>query len=242
MRTKVGLIRLHKLMSERGVCSRREAEKWIRQGRVQINQKMITRLGTLVDPDKDRILIDGHPLPKTPKKIYIAFHKPRHVMVTRRDPEGRPTLYDYLKKIPQQILPVGRLDFESEGLLLLTNDNPLIDKLTHPRSKVPRAYEAHISPCLKPEQIEILQNGVLLEDGRTLPTRIKMRQQTPHSCRLHMTLFEGRYRQIRRMIAQVGGEVKKLRRIQMGPLHLKNLKQGHYRHLTSNEIDALIKK
>jgi 23S rRNA pseudouridine2605 synthase len=232
-------LRLHKLMAERGLCSRREAEKWIGQGRVQVNDIVITELGTRVDPDQDKILVDGQTLPSKPKAVYFAFHKPKHVIVSTQDPEGRPTIYDFLQKVSQRILPVGRLDFDSEGLLLLTNDNPLIDQLTHPRSKLARTYEVNIKPNLNEEKINLLRQGVLLEDGMTLPTDVSIMRHGQASCWILMTLYEGRNRQIRRMVTSVGGQVIKLRRIAVGPVRLESLQAGDFRSLTPQEIDSL---
>ena len=220
--------RLQKILAQAGLCSRREAEKWIQAGHVFLNGKKVTELGTKANPYKDRINVNGRPLDFFEKKVYYLFYKPRNVMVTKNDPEGRPTIYEYLKNIENRIYPVGRLDFDSEGLLLLTNDGDLTYKLTHPKSKVPKTYQVKIAGIPTEEQLEKLKKGVELDWGKTQPVQVKVTKGTDKNCWLEIALTEGKKRQVREMIEKMGHHVIKLRRIAIGPFKLGKLKPGAY--------------
>lgn len=221
--------RLQKILAEAGLCSRREAEKWIVAGRVSVNGKRVTELGSKADPVRDKIKVDGRPIfAASTSKVYYLFHKPHNVMVTRKDPEGRPTIYDYLKKIRERVYPVGRLDFDSEGLLLLTNDGELTHQLTHPASKVPKTYEVKIQGLPSLPDIEKLKKGVRLEWGITQPAGVRVLKKTDKNCWLKITLTEGKNRQIRQMMEEIGFNVMRLRRTAIGRYQLGALKPGEF--------------
>ncbi len=223
--------RLQKIIANAGLASRREAEKWIAAGRVFVNGKKVTELGSKADPDHDRITVNGKPIRPETKKVYYLFYKPRNVMVTRNDPEGRPTIYDYLKNIEKRVYPVGRLDFDSEGLLLLTNDGDLAYELTHPKSKVPKTYQAKVAGLPAVSQIEKLERGVKLEWGVTQPATIEVYKKTENNCWMRITLTEGKNRQVRQMLEKIGLHVIKLRRIAIGSFQLGALKPGEYKRV-----------
>jgi len=220
--------RLQKILAEAGLCSRREAEKWIEAGCVSLNGKRVTQLGTKANPISDKIAVDGKRVKFITKKVYYLFHKPKNVMVTHFDPEDRPTIYDYLGNIKERVYPVGRLDFDSEGLILLTNDGNLTFELTHPKSKVPKTYEVKISGIPTPEILEKLEKGVRLDWGTTQPTKVKILKKTDKNCWLQISLTEGKNRQVRKMIEKFNFFVIRLRRTAMGPFKLGALKPGHY--------------
>ncbi|MBI5299836.1 MAG: rRNA pseudouridine synthase [Deltaproteobacteria bacterium] len=220
--------RLQKILAEAGLCSRREAEKWIEAGRVSLNGKRVTQLGTKANPISDKIAVDGKRVKFVTKKVYYLFHKPKNVMVTHFDPEDRPTIYDYLGNIKERVYPVGRLDFDSEGLILLTNDGDLTFELTHPKSKVPKTYEVKISGIPTPEILEKLEKGVRLDWGTTQPTKVKILKKTDKNCWLQISLTEGKNRQVRKMIEKFNFFVIRLRRTAIGLFKLGALKPGHY--------------
>jgi len=229
-------IRLQKAIADAGFCSRRTAEEWIEQGFVTVNGKKTTVLGTKVDPKRDTIVVRGKPLSRRKKEyLYFAFHKPRNVMVTASDPEGRPTIFDYLKNIPVRIYPVGRLDFDSEGLLVLTNDGTLTHRLTHPRYKVQKTYEVKITGLLSVEAQKQLQKGVLMDGEKIQPAKIKIIKKNPNNSWIQIIITEGKNRQVRHMMEAVGHEVLKLRRVAVGALQLGELKVGKYRLLSPKE-------
>jgi len=221
------MIRLQKLIAEAGLASRREAEIWITEGRVKVNGQVVTKLGTKVDPRQDRVSVNNKPIRSLERKVYYLFNKPKNVMVTRKDPEDRPIIYDYLKKIPERVVPAGRLDFDSEGLILLTNDGELVNQITHPRSKVTKTYLVKVKDVPTEKQIEKLKNGIMLEEGKASLVSIVMDKKLESNCLLKIVLAEGKRRQIRRMLEAVGLTVLRLQRIAIGPFRLGNLKPGN---------------
>ena len=231
--------RLQKIIAEAGIASRREAETLILAGRVRINDAVVAKLGTQADPWRDKITVDGRPITLAEKKVYYLFHKPENVMVTRRDPQGRPTIYDYLKGIGERVNPVGRLDFDSEGLVLLTNDGDLHARLIHPRHEVPKVYQVKISGRLTPEKLEKLKAGMDIGGYVTQPCEAKGFKENPHNCWIEIHLTEGKNRQIRRMMEAFGHHVLRLVRVGIGPLKLGELKKGERRPLTQKEIAAI---
>lgn len=243
------LERLQKILSEAGVASRREAEKIILAGRVCVNGQVITQLGSKADPDRDKITFDGKRVKIPEKKVYYLFHKPMNVMVTRHDPEGRPTIYDYLKGIKERVNPVGRLDFDSEGLILLTNDGDLLARLTHPRHEISKIYQARIAGHLRPDELEKLRQGIKIRDESgasyvTQPCEVREIKKNPNNVWVEIVLKEGKNRQVRRMIEALGRghQVLRLVRVGIGPLRLGELGKGWWRNLTENEIHQLKKK
>jgi len=205
-----------------------------------VNGEKITRLGTTADPRNDRILVDGRPLSFPHAPIYILLHKPVGVVCTLKDPQGRPTVRDLLKSVRTRVFPVGRLDYDSSGLLLLTNDGELTERLLHPRYQIPRTYHAKVVATPSPETLAALRKGVQLEDGTiTAPAAVSLLRITYKKAWLEISLREGRNREVRRMCEAVGHRVEKLIRVRFGPLTLGNLPIGSYRPLTGEEIRAL---
>lgn len=239
--------RLQKLLSSAGIASRRDAEEMIRQGRVTVNGKKVTELGVKADLEEDHVKVDGKLIRLPKERRYLVLNKPRGFVVTRDDPQHRPTVYSLIGgRVGERVVPVGRLDADSEGLLILTNDGDLVQKLTHPSGGCRKEYEVKVSGVPTPAQIARLSRGVVLEDGhRTAPAEIELMETTPEkdgvggNAWLKVILGEGRSRQIRRMFDMVGHQVSKLRRVAIGPLRDAKLKPGVWRDLADFEIRAL---
>jgi 23S rRNA pseudouridine2605 synthase len=236
--------RLQKVLAQAGVASRRACEELIRQGRVQVNGQVVTELGTKVDPNRDEIRVDGAPISGPEERVYLILNKPPGYISTTHDPWGRPTVLDL---IPHQgrLYPVGRLDAESEGLLLLTNDGRLTHRLTHPRYEHEKEYLVLVKGHPSQTVLSQLRQGVDLEEGRTAPAKVsrvsrKEGSETPPGTTwLRIVVHEGRKRQIRRMCAAVGHPVQRLIRVRMGPIELGNLPEGGYRPLSAKEVRRL---
>jgi 23S rRNA pseudouridine2605 synthase len=234
--------RLQKILAAAGVASRRKSEELIFAGRVTINGVVVTELGSKADPATDKITVDGKPLATPQRHLYFLVHKPKGYVTTVSDPEGRRTVMDLLGKIPERVYPVGRLDYASEGLLLLTNDGDLAQRLTKAGEHMPKTYNVKISGRPNEKSIDRLRQGITipLEDGRrvkTSPARIRLIEDAPNPW-YEVTLIEGRNRQIRRMFQQIGFLVEKIKRIQFGPLKL-DVPPGKFRTLTPSEIQQL---
>ncbi|HSE58586.1 MAG TPA: pseudouridine synthase [Nitrospiraceae bacterium] len=232
-------IRLQKLIAGSGLASRRKAEALIAAGRVTVNGKVITELGTKVDPARDHVKVDGKHLSAAQPFVYLVLNKPKNVMSTLDDPGGRTTVKDYLRGVSVRVFPVGRLDFDSEGLMLLTNNGELAQALLHPRYHVPKTYLIKVKGVLTDEEIRKLEQGVRLEDGMTSPAHVKKVRKAEQNSWLELTIREGRKHQVKRMLESVGHPVIKLVRVRMGPLSLDNLEPGEYRFLTDREANAL---
>lgn len=228
-------IRLQKFLAMAGVGSRRSAEELIRQGRVEVNGRK-AELGCRVDPLNDTVLLDGKPLALPTQRIILAFYKPRECITTVRDPQGRKTIFDFLPDLGTRVFPVGRLDYDAEGLLLLTNDGELANRLLHPRYGISKVYEVKVKGHPGENAIEELRSGVLLEEGRTSRAGVETMRLLPKAAWLRITLHQGWNRQIKRMGEAVGHPVLKIKRIAYGPLRLGNLKPGEYRSLKPDEI------
>jgi pseudouridine synthase len=212
----------------------------IQQGRVQVNGETVTRLGTTADPRRDRILIDGQSLRVAPALLYFILHKPVGVVSTLKDPQGRPTVRELLGGVHERVYPVGRLDYASSGLLLLTNDGELTERLLHPRYQIPRTYKAKVDGVPTPEALHRLREGVRLEDDvMTAPATVQVLRMNGSKTWLEVTLREGRNREVRRMCEAVGYPVEKLVRVQFGPISLSGLPVGTYRPLSADEVRAL---
>jgi len=233
--------RLQKFLARAVIASRRQAEEYIKAGRVKVNGLVITELGSKVDPDRDRVAIDNKPVKAEEELVYLLLNKPPLVVTTLHDPQGRTKVTDLLPGIKQRVYPVGRLDYETEGLLLLTNDGELAYRLTHPSYKVPKTYRVKVQGNPSRTALQRLRNGVKLEDGMTQKALVKVLQPGKDSTLLEITIREGRNRQIRRMCQAVGHPVLALRRIRFGPLQLGSLSPGQYRALTKEEIISLKK-
>lgn len=230
--------RLQKVIAQSGLCSRREAEVLILEGRVRVNGAVVDRLGVRVDPDRDRIEVDGKRLALEPK-AYFMLNKPKGVITAVKDPRGRRTVVDLLPKTGLRLYPVGRLDFETVGLLLVTNDGELAFRLTHPSFGVEKVYVADVRGWISDEAVRRLARGVLLEDGLTAPAKVKVLGRSARSSRIEIAICEGRNRQVRRMAEAVGFPVVELVRIRFGPLKLGGLKVGAHRSLRPEEVQAL---
>lgn len=234
--------RLQKIIARSGLASRREAEGWIREGRVTVNGRVVTELGAKADPQKDRIKVDGKLLPQPPL-LYYLFHKPPGVITSLRDERGRPHLGQWLESLRwgKSLFPVGRLDYNSSGLLLLTNDGELAQRLTHPRYRIKKRYHVKVSSCPSEEELERLRHGIKLEDGMTAPARVRLLRRLRKNVWLEVEIHEGRYREVRRMVEALGYFVEKLVRVRMGPVGLGSLPPGQSRPLSPQEISALKK-
>ncbi len=228
-------IRLQKFLAEAGVGSRRSAEELIRHGRVEVNGHK-AELGCRVDPLNDTVLLDGKPLALRARRVILAFYKPRECITTVRDPQGRKTIFDFLPNLGTRVFPVGRLDYDAEGLLLITNDGELANRLLHPRYGISKVYEVKVKGHPADKAIEELRSGVLLEEGRTAHAGVETMRLLPKAAWLRITLHQGWNRQIKRMGEAVGHPVLKIKRIAYGPLRLGNLKPGEYRSLKPDEI------
>jgi 23S rRNA pseudouridine2605 synthase len=234
--------RLQKLLSRAGIGSRRACEQLILDGHVLINGEPVNSLPVLVDPGEDRVCIDGKPVAITPeRKIYVMLNKPNGVVCTARDEQGRKTVLDLLPAgaIRERVFPVGRLDKDSQGLLLLTNDGELTKKLTHPSYGVERVYQTEVAAHVDGTVVEKLLKGVWLAEGKATMSRIKIVKRGSTSSLLEITLRESKNRQVRRMFAKLGIPVRKLTRIRMGPLELKGIGVGRARRLTPAELKEL---
>ena len=233
------LERLQKIISAAGITSRRAAEELIREGRVSINGKVVSELGTKADAAKDHIKVDGKLInPKQPP-TYIMLNKPAGFVTTMSDPEGRRTVQDLLKGIKVRVYPVGRLDYNTEGLLLMTNDGDFAHLITHPKHEFPKTYLTKVKGVVEESQIDNLEKGIYLDDGKTAPAKIKKIRKEEANSWLEITIHEGRKRQVRRMFDRVGHSVIKLKRIRTGNLSLGDLPEGSYRYLTPVEVQAL---
>ncbi|MGN1068053.1 MAG: pseudouridine synthase [Christensenellales bacterium] len=231
--------RLQKFMAEAGVASRRACEELIRQGRVTVNGETAS-LGRSVEPEQDRVELDGKPVQKEQRRTVILLYKPRGVVSTSSDPEGRRTVQDYFREIPERLYNVGRLDLNSEGLLLMTNDGALANRLTHPRYGVEKTYYAVCDGRLTASEAAKLTNGIELEDGMTAPARVDAVRTTQRGdTSFLITIHEGRNRQIRRMLEAVGHRTLRLKRERFGPLSLGTLAPGEWRKLSDEEIKKL---
>ena len=233
------LERIQKIISAAGITSRRAAEELIAEGRVRVNGQVVTELGTKADASKDHIKVDGKLInPKQPL-TYVMLNKPAGFVTTMSDPEGRPTVQDLLKGIKVRIYPVGRLDYNTEGLLLMTNDGDFAHLVTHPKHEFPKTYLAKVKGVVEDGQIANLEQGIYLDDGKTAPARIKKIRKEEANSWLEITIHEGRKRQVRRMFDRVGHSVIKLKRIKTGNLVLGDLPEGSYRYLTPVEVQGL---
>jgi len=230
--------RLQKILSEMGIASRRTAEEMIMEGRVTVNGRIAT-IGMKADPARDHIKVDKKLIIRAEPKVYIAFHKPKNVVTSLHDPEGRPTVKDFLKGIKYRVYPVGRLDYDSEGLLLLTNDGDFAHAVLHPSKKVSKTYQVKVKG--KPDEKEVarLRTGINLEDGITAPAKVKMVRTTETNSWIEMTISEGKKRQIRRMLEKVGHTVLKLKRTRINGIELGRIEPGRYRHLTMEELQKI---
>ena len=232
--------RLQKILAQAGVASRRASEEMIAAGRVRVNGRVISELGAKADQRNDRIEVDGRRLARE-KPVYIVLHKPRNVVSTLSDPEDRPTVKDYVKAIPARLYPVGRLDYATSGVLLLTNDGEFTQALLHPKGKVPKTYVVKLDRQMQEDEIGRWREGIELDDGKTLPADVRLLRYEAGKTWLEITLFEGRNNQIRRMADSRGYIVMRLARVSFAGIEGTNLRPGQWRALTIDE-QKLMKK
>jgi 23S rRNA pseudouridine2605 synthase len=231
--------RLQKILAHAGIASRREAEKIIVSGRIAVNGRVVTELGSRADPSSDRITLDGKPVLIEAERIYILLNKPAGYMTTMKDPEGRPVVNDLLKGVKERVYPVGRLDYNTEGLLLMTNDGELANRLAHPRHEVEKEYMVRVRGEVLPDQIKRLSEGVGLDDGMCAPAVVKLEKESDHNSWLSIVIHEGRFRQVRRMCEAVGLTVVRLKRTRYAFLEAGDLKIAEYRRLSASEVKRL---
>jgi 23S rRNA pseudouridine2605 synthase len=231
--------RINRILSTAGLTSRRKADEWIRLGRVRVNGITVLEPGTQAVWGKDRIEVDGQEVRPPAEGLYIVLNKPFGYMSTLKDPEGRPVVTDLLRGVDQRVFPVGRLDFDTMGLLLLTNDGDLAYRLTHPRYGVPRTYKVTVEGAVTEQALSQLQIGIVLEDGARVNAKVTVIGSPRGRTLLRMTIRQGKSRQIRRMMEAVGHPVVHLVRIGFGMIQLGELKVGHYRSLTHEELQDL---
>jgi 23S rRNA pseudouridine2605 synthase len=230
--------RLQKILSQAGLASRRHAETMIREGRVTVNGAVVTELGTKADLERDHIKVDGRLIHAPKRLVYLALNKPNNTVTTVSDPQQRATVMDLLRGIKERVYPVGRLDYHSEGLLLLTNDGELANAIMSAATHLPKTYVVKVNGALTPEQQQQFRKGVPLSGQRTLPAGLKLIHSTENPW-YEVRLHEGRNQQIRLMFKHFGRLVEKLRRVSIGPVELGPLKPGEFRHLEHEEIEKL---
>ena len=233
------MMRLQKYLALSGVASRRASEKLIAEGHVAVNGRVVTEMGVQVDEERDRVTVDGAPIRLEEEKHYLAYYKPVGEVTTVSDPEGRATVMDKFRDYPVRLYPVGRLDYDSEGLLLLTNDGDMMNSLLHPSHEVNKTYLARVSSRLEDESVRRLRQGVTLDGRLTSPAQVRVVRYETFDTVVLVTIHEGRYRQVRRMFEAVGHQVVSLRRVGFGPIQLGDLPRGQWRRLTDAEVRRL---
>lgn len=232
-------IRINKYLSQCGIASRRAAEELIDQGRVKINGEVLDRQGVRVDAEADVVEVDGTQVKPVPHNVYVLLNKPVEVVTTLDDPQKRPTVKHLVKDVVARVYPVGRLDYDTEGALLLTNDGELAHRLTHPKWQVEKVYEARVSGRFLEAQARMIEEGIKLEDGAIGRAKVDVVEATPKQSLLKLTLTEGRKREVRQLCKAAGHPVQELRRVSFGGIVLGGLKPGQWRMLTSEEIRQL---
>lgn len=234
-------IRLQKFLAKCGVASRRKAETLISKGRITVDGKTVNTMGLKINPDKQRVFFDGKQVSFEKEKIYYLLNKPKGYVTTVSDPQGRPIVTDLIKDISERIFPVGRLDLDTEGALLLTNDGELAQKMQHPSYGVTKTYEALVTGKPHQKKLDLLKKGILLEDRMTSPASVQVIKHFSKSTLVRITIHEGRKRQVRKMFAAIGHPVNSLKRTAYGRLYLKNLPQGSYRRLNKEDLKNIFK-
>ena len=230
---------LDRVISQAGAGSRKEARQWIGAGRVAVDGKKIQTPDAWVDPQHQRVTLDGKPL-RASAKTYLLLYKPKGYVTTYKDPDGRPTVYDLLKDVPEKVFSAGRLDLDSTGLLIFTNDGEFADRITSPESHVPKTYLVKASILLSDDQLDELRRGVVLADGPTRPAEVNRIRDSGRYTFFEITITEGRNRQVRRMVEALSAKVLKLVRIKIGTLRIGDLQIGKYRALSDREVRELV--
>jgi 23S rRNA pseudouridine2605 synthase len=229
---------LERVLSKLGLGSRTDARSWIGAGRVRVNGKVVQTPDHWVDMERDRVTLDGHPV-RGARKVYLLLYKPKGYVTTYSDPQGRPTVYDLMRDAGAWVIPVGRLDLDTTGLLIMTNDTEFAERLTNPEYKVNKTYQAKCAGRLTDEQIARLRAGVDLSDGPTRPAQAERLRDSGKYTHIEIIIAEGRNRQVRRMVEAIGSKVIKLVRVAIGPVRIGNLEIGKWRHLTAAEVRLL---
>jgi pseudouridine synthase len=232
-------LRLNKILARAGLSSRRGADRLIADGHVAINGAVTRELGTLADPERDVVTVDGRPLPRAESRHYLLLHKPAGYVTTVSDPRGRPVVAALVRDVDARLYPVGRLDWDVEGALLMTNDGELTHRLLHPRYGLPRVYEAEVEGRVAPAALERWRRGVTLEDGPARPLEVEVVRGGRDATLVRLTFGEGRKHEVKRYCAALGHRVRRLRRVAFGPVRLDDLPRGRYRRLTPREVSAL---
>ncbi len=235
----MGEERLQKILAAAGLSSRRQAEKLITAGRVKVDGQVTCTLGSKVDPERQSITVDGQPLPR-PRLVYFLLNKPKGYVTTMKDPQGRPQVTALLRGVRERVFPVGRLDIDTAGALLLTNDGDLAQQVLHPSHEIDRTYLAVVSGHPSDDQLANLRRGIILEGRKTWPAQLKVLGRTPTSTKVEIKIHEGRKRQVRKMFAAIGHPVLELTRTAYGRLTLGNLPSGRYRELTRADLENLL--
>jgi 23S rRNA pseudouridine2605 synthase len=230
---------LDRVLSQAGIASRKEARQWIGAGRVAVDGKKIQTPDVWVDPQHQRVTLDGKPL-RAAQKIYLLLYKPKGYVTTYKDPDGRPTVYDLLKDVPEKVFSAGRLDLDTTGLLIFTNDGEFAGRITSPESHVPKTYLVKASMLLTDDQLDQLRRGVTLADGPTRPAVVKRLRDSGRYTFFEITITEGRNRQVRRMVETLGARVLKLVRTEIGTIRIGDLQIGTYRALSDREVRELV--
>jgi 23S rRNA pseudouridine2605 synthase len=234
-------VRLQKVLAHAGVASRRAAERLISAGRVRVDGQIVTELGSKVDPRDSRVEVDGSRIVRE-SPVYVILHKPRGVVSTMQDPEGRPSVRELLAAVPGRVYPVGRLDFNTSGVLLATNDGQFAETLLHPRRAAPKTYVVKLQGVMEPKEVDRWRRGVELEDGMTLPAKVKLLRHEADKTWLELTITEGRNLQVRRMGDATGFRVMRLARTSFAGVGSEGLAPGHWRYLTAEELTSLKKQ
>lgn len=233
-------MRLHKFIAQCGAGSRRKAEQMIQEGRVSVNNEVVRTLGVQIDPHRDKIKLDNKLLKGPQPRTYLLFYKPKGCLSSMKEEGSRPSIPQFLKRIKVRVFPVGRLDYDAEGILLLTNDGEMAKVLAHPRYNIPRRYLVKVKGIPSEEKLRALKRGIKLEDGFTRPATARLMSITKAAnCWIAITVLEGRNRLIKRMFQQLGHPALKLKRVQFSFLGLGGLLPGQYRYLTPDEIKKL---
>ena len=232
-------MRLQKYMALSGVASRRKSEEMIKNGQVKVNNITITELGTIIDPDKDKVIVDDKSIKIESKKVYIMLNKPVGYVSTLRDEKDRRIVTDLIEGVPERIYPIGRLDADTTGLILLSNDGDLAFKLTHPSKKIPKKYIAIVEGTPNKKELEKIRNGILIDGRKTAPANVKVSKKFDEDSILEIEIHEGRNRQVKKMCQAINHPVKKLKRVSIGEIELGGLNIGNWRYLNDEELDYL---
>jgi len=234
--------RIQKILAQMGVASRRKAEELIAEGRVTVNGRT-AEIGMKADSARDHVKVDGKLLTRPEPKVYLIFNKPKGVVTSLSDPEGRPTVKDFLQRVKYRVFPVGRLDYDTEGLLLITNDGDFAQAVLHPSKKIYKTYLAKVKGIIDNDALEKLRAGVRLQEGQTAPSKVRrIPHRSENNSWIEISLHEGRNRQVRRMLEKVGYPVAKLKRVSINGVKLRNLKPGEFRPLEPDEMESLMQE